>query len=337
MAHKTRRKIDASLKAKIALEALREQATVADLAQRYQVHPNQIYAWKKQLQDQAAKAFDAGGGAAPDREREIERLHATARGLPRANRRVGGGAGFFSTEVRKLSVPDRRALLDRDHAELSIRRQCRLLGLARSGVYRRPRAANDNDLGLMRRIDELFTQFPFLGSRRLALMLGEQGPALSAAEGLPINRKRMQRLMRQMGIAALGPKPRTTKPAPGHKVFPYLLRGLVIDRPNQVWAADITYVPIGRGFLYVVAIMDWASRAVLAWRLSNTMDSSFCVEALREALARFGKPRSSTPTRAASSPAPPSPGFSPPPACASRWMAAGGGWTTCSSSGCGAR
>jgi putative transposase len=290
MAQKTRRRIDASLKAKIALEALREQATVADLAQRYQVHPNQIYAWKKQLQDQAAKAFDAGGGAAPDREREIERLHAKARGLPRANRRVGGGAGFFSAEVRKMSVPDRRALLDpsaalragHGHGDLSIRRQCRLLGLARSGVYRPRRAANDNDLGLMRRIDELFTQFPFLGSRRLALMLGEQG--------LPINRKRMQRLMRQMGIAALGPKPRTTKPAPGHKVFPYLLRGLVIDRPNQVWAADITYVPIGRGFLYVVAIMDWASRAVLAWRLSNTMDSSFCVEALDEALARFGVP-----------------------------------------------
>ncbi len=181
-----------------------------------------------------------------------------------------------------MSVPDRRALLDPYHAGLSVRRQCRLLGLARSGVYRKRRAANDNDLGLMRRIDELFTQFPFLGSRRLALMLGEQG--------LPINRKRMQRLMRQMGIAALGPKPRTTRPAPGHKVFPYLLRGLVIDRPNQVWAADITYLPIGRGFLYLVAIMDWASRAVLAWRLSNTMDSSFCVEALEEALARFGVP-----------------------------------------------
>ncbi len=181
-----------------------------------------------------------------------------------------------------MSVPDRRALLDRDHAGLSVRRQCRLLGLARSGVYRKRRAANDNDLGLMRRIDELFTQFPFLGSRRLALMLGEQG--------LPINRKRMQRLMRQMGIAALGPKPRTTRPAPGHKVFPYLLRGLVIDRPNQVWAADITYLPIGRGFLYLVAIMDWANRAVLAWRLSNTMDTSFCVEALEEALARFGVP-----------------------------------------------
>jgi len=181
-----------------------------------------------------------------------------------------------------MSVPDRRALLDRDHADLSIRRQCDLLGIARSGVYRPPRPANDNDLGLMRRLDELFTQWPFLGSRRLARMLREDGQAF--------NRKRVQRLMRQMGIAALGPKPRTTKRAPGHKVFPYLLRSMTIDRPNQVWAADITYVPIGRGFLYLVAIMDWASRAVLSWRLSNTMDVSFCVEALEEALARFGRP-----------------------------------------------
>jgi putative transposase len=181
-----------------------------------------------------------------------------------------------------MSVPDRRALLDHDHERISVRRQCRLLGIARSGVYRERRPANDNDLGLMRRIDEIFTSWPFLGSRRLARMLRE--------EGHPINRKRVQRLMRQMGIAALGPKPRTTKPAPGHKVYPYLLRGMTIDRPNQVWAADITYIPIGRGFLYLVAIMDWASRAVLAWRLSNTMDSSFCVEALEEAMARFGTP-----------------------------------------------
>jgi putative transposase len=181
-----------------------------------------------------------------------------------------------------MSVPDRKALLDRDHEQLSVRRQCRLLSVARSGVYRERRPANDNDLGLMRRIDELFTSWPFLGSRRLARMLRE--------EGHPINRKRVQRLMRQMGIAALGPKPRTTQPAPGHKVYPYLLRGMTIDRPNQVWATDITYIPIGRGFLYLVAIMDWASRAVLTWRLSNTMDSSFCVEALEEALARFGEP-----------------------------------------------
>ena len=181
-----------------------------------------------------------------------------------------------------MSTPDRRALLDRDHAELSIRRQCALLGLARSGVYRPPLAANENDLALTRRLDELFTAWPFLGSRRMAAML--------RAEGHVINRKRVQRLMRRMGIAALGPKPRTTKPAPGHQIFPYLLRGMVIDRPNQVWAADITYIPLGRGFLYLVAIIDWASRAVLSWRLSNTMDVSFCVAALEEALARFGTP-----------------------------------------------
>ena len=164
-----------------------------------------------------------------------------------------------------MSAPDRRALVDRDHGELSIRRQCQLLGIARSGVYRPPPAANDDDdLTLMRRIDALFTSWPFLGSRRMTAML--------RTEGHGINRKRVQRLMRRMGIAALGPKPRTTKPAPGHKIFPYLLRGLAIERPNQVWCADITYIPIGRGFLYLVAVMDWASRAVLAWRLSNTMD-----------------------------------------------------------------
>ena len=181
-----------------------------------------------------------------------------------------------------MSAPDRRRLVDRKPGELSIRRQCELLGIARSGVYRPPVPANDNDLALMRRIDELFTAWPFLGSRRMTAML--------RAEGQAVNRKRVQRLMRKMGIAALGPKPRTTKPAPGHKIFPYLLRGLAIERPNQVWCADITYIPIGRGFLYLVAIMDWASRAVLSWRMSNTMDTSFCVAALEEALARFGRP-----------------------------------------------
>jgi putative transposase len=181
-----------------------------------------------------------------------------------------------------MSAPDRRRLIDRNQGGLSIRRQCELFGLARSGVYRVPAPANDNDLVLMRRIDELFTAWPFLGSRRMTAML--------RTEGYAINRKRVRRLMQQMGIAALGPRPRTSKPAPGHKIFPYLLRGLAIERPNQVWCADITYIPIGRGFLYLVAIMDWASRAVLSWRLSNTIDTSFCIAALGEALSRFGRP-----------------------------------------------
>ena len=181
-----------------------------------------------------------------------------------------------------MSAPDRRAMLDRADEALSVRRQCALLSVARSGVYRARKPANDNDAALMRRIDELFTAWPFLGSRRMAAML--------RAEGSPVNRKRVQRLMRLMGIAALGPKPSTTKPAPGHKIYPYLLRNLTIERANHVWAADITYIPIGRGFLYLVAIIDWASRAVLAWRLSNTMDVSFCLSALEEALAKFGRP-----------------------------------------------
>jgi putative transposase len=181
-----------------------------------------------------------------------------------------------------MSAPDRRALVERGHCELSVRRQCALLGIARSGLYRPAPANDDDDLALMRQIDELFTSWPFLGSRRMTAMLRTQGHA--------VNRKRVRRLMRRMGIAALGPKPRTSKPAPGHKIFPYLLRGVAILRPNQVWCADITYIPIGRGFLYLVAIMDWASRAVLSWRLSNTMDVSFCVSALEEALARFGTP-----------------------------------------------
>jgi len=180
-----------------------------------------------------------------------------------------------------MSAPDRRAMLDRADRALSVRRQCALLGVARSGVYRPRKPANDNDAALMRRIDELFTAWPFLGSRRMTAML--------RAEGVLVNRKRVQRLMRLMGIAALGPKPRTSRPAPGHRIYPYLLR-VTIERANHVWAADITYIPIGRGFLYLMAIIDWASRAVLAWRLSNTMDVSFCLAALEEALARFGRP-----------------------------------------------
>jgi putative transposase len=176
-----------------------------------------------------------------------------------------------------MSTPDRMARLDAKHGKLSIRRQCVLLALPRSGVYRVPAPVKESDAALRRRIDALYTEHPFYGSRRIAF-------------ALKANRKRVQRLMRLMGIEALGPKPSTSKPQPGHKIYPYLLRNMSIDRPNQVWATDITYIPIGGSFLYLVAIMDWASRAVLSWRLSNTLDASFCVAALEAALARFGKP-----------------------------------------------
>jgi putative transposase len=182
-----------------------------------------------------------------------------------------------------MSAPDRRAMVERPGVDLSVRRQCALLNLARSGVYRPKPVIGAGDLALMRRIDELYLELPFYGSRRMMFELNK--------EGRGVNRKRVQRLMRVMGIEALVPRPGTSKPAPGHKIYPYLLRGLAIAEPNHVWAADITYIPMGRGFLYLVAIIDWASRAVLAWRVSNTIDSRFCVEALEEALELHGKPR----------------------------------------------
>jgi putative transposase len=174
-------------------------------------------------------------------------------------------------------------MVERPGKDLSVRRQCALLNLARSGIYRPKPAVAASDLAVMRRIDELHLELPFYGSRRMTFELNK--------EGRGVNRKRVQRLMRLMGIEALVPRPGTSKAAPGNKIYPYLLRGLAIVEPNRVWSADITYVPMAHGFLYLVAIIDWASRAVLAWRVSNTMDTSFCLAALDEALALYGKPK----------------------------------------------
>ena len=182
-----------------------------------------------------------------------------------------------------MSAPERRAMVERPAEELSVRRQCDLLNVARSGVYRPKTEPSAEDLALMRRIDELHLELPFYGSRRMTFELNK--------EGRGVNRKRVQRLMRLIGLEGLVPRPGTSKAAPGNKIYPYLLRGLEISQPNHVWACDITYIPMASGFLYLVAIIDWASRAVLSWRLSNTMDTRFCIEALEEALARHGRPR----------------------------------------------
>src|SRR6266851_4203009 len=156
-----------------------------------------------------------------------------------------------------MSVPERRAMVERPSENLSVRRQCVLLNLARSGVYRPVPVIGADDLALMRRIDELHLKWPFYGSRRMVFELNQAGHG--------INRKRVQRLMRVMGIEALVPRPGTSQAAPGHKIYPYLLRGVSITEPNHVWASDITYIPMALGFLYLMAIIDWASRAVLAW------------------------------------------------------------------------
>jgi putative transposase len=177
---------------------------------------------------------------------------------------------------------ERLALVDRDDPVLPVAAQCRLLRVARSTLYYQPVPASPDDLAVMRRIDELHLECPFYGSRRMAVVLRE--------DGWVMNRKRTQRLMRVMGLEAIYQKPNTSRPHPDHKVYPYLLRGLIIDRPNQVWCADITYIPMAEGFVYLVAVMDWFSRRVLAWRLSITMETDFCVDALREAMELHGRP-----------------------------------------------
>ena len=167
-------------------------------------------------------------------------------------------------------------------AGLSVSRQCSLLGIARSSFYYRHRPESAEELDLLNQLDRIFTDHPVYGSRRLQVALQR--------EGVPVGRRRIRRLMRKLGLSAVRPKRNTSKPNPAHKVYPYLLCGKTIDQPNQVWATDITYIAMRQGFLYLVAIIDWATRRVLSWRLSNTLTAGFCVEALGEALARFGKP-----------------------------------------------
>jgi putative transposase len=180
-----------------------------------------------------------------------------------------------------MPMKERRAVIS-PKTTPSMRRQCELLSVNRSSVYYEPVGSDEDELALMRRIDELHLKRPFFGSRMITRTLKPAGTV--------VNRKRVQRLMRLMGLESTAPKPNTSKPAPEHVVYPYLLRGLTISRPNQVWASDITYIPMAHGFAYLVAIIDWYSRRVLAWRLSNTLDTGFCVEALEEALGRFGEP-----------------------------------------------
>lgn len=173
-------------------------------------------------------------------------------------------------------------MIQRGHPELSISQQCKLVNLSRSAFYYTPVGVDAATLEMMKAIDRVFTKYPFFGSRQIAAYLRRAGTI--------VGRHRVRRLMAKMGLEAIYKRPRTSQPHPQHPVFPYLLKKMKIDRPNQVWCADITFIPVKRGFLYLVAIMDWATRKVLSWRLSNTMHADFCVEALKDAIARFGPP-----------------------------------------------
>jgi putative transposase len=273
MTRRPRRNHTPAFKAKVALAAVKGEKTLAELAQQFDIHPNQITQWKSQLLDGAAGLFGSesrGDNQGPPVDLTV--LHAKIGELTLENDFLAGapGQGGFA---------ERKAMIDRSH-DLPITRQARMLNVSRGSVYYLPRPASAADLALMRRMDELHLEFPFAGSRMLRDLL--------TAEGFQTGRRHVATLMKRMRIQAVYRKPNTSKPAPGHKIYPYLLRDLPVT--HQVWAMDITYIPMARGFVYLAAVIDWFSRRVLSWRLSITMEAGFCVEAVEEALARHGKP-----------------------------------------------
>ncbi|HCE1981266.1 TPA: IS3 family transposase [Vibrio parahaemolyticus] len=269
-----RRNHSPEFKAKVALDAAKGDKTVAELAQKYNLHANQISTWKKELLENAAMIFATENHTGKESSEDVDKLHAKIGQLTMEN-------GFFGQSARSLDRAQRKSSLVKS-TPLPIKRQCELLNIARSTAYYHPIGLSAEEITLRRMIDEIHLQYPFMGSRRIRNELAKKGHS--------VNRKRVVRLMRDMGLGAIYPNPKTTLANKAHKVYPYLLRDIEVTYPNQAWAIDITYIPMAKGFLYLVAIIDWYSRKVLAWRLSNTMDTSFCIEALEEALKHYGPP-----------------------------------------------
>ena len=274
MTKRPRRNHSSAFKAKVALAAIKGEKTLAELAEQFDVHPNQITTWRSQLLGcrDLCRRNETRFKSACDR----------CENAARQDRGADAGTRFFVRSARESrTFAERKAMIDRND-DLPVSRQAKVLGISRGSVYYLPRAVSADALALMRRIDELHLDYPFAGSRMLQTFL--------AREGYEVGRLHVATLMKRMGIEAIYRQPNTSKPAPGHTIFPYLLRKLPVTRPNQVWAMDITYIPMARGFVYLAAVVDWFSRKVLAWKLSITLETEFCLEAVEEALARYGKP-----------------------------------------------
>ncbi|MEM9213642.1 MAG: IS3 family transposase [Cyanobacteria bacterium P01_F01_bin.150] len=273
-----RKQYSAQFKAKVALEAAREAKTTSQLSSQYDIHPTVINNWKRQLLSEASSLFEAdkkNDKKSKDQQAQIDELY----------RQIGKltvERDFLGEQVRAVGIEDRKALVMPDHEQLSIVEQCDLLNIARSSLYYRSKGPSEEDLILARLIDEQYMRTPFYGSRRMTVILQKLG--------YRVNRKRVQRLMRELGIEAIYPKPRLSNMNSEHTVYPYLLKGLAINHSNQVWCTDITYLPVLKGHFYLVAIMDWFSRRVLSWRISNTLDVTFCVDSLEGAIALYGTP-----------------------------------------------
>ncbi|WP_229217358.1 IS3 family transposase [Massilia forsythiae] len=278
---KKRRVHSAEFKGKLGLEAVRGVKTINEIAQEHDVHPQLVTQWKKEILENAGALFDVKRGPKPvDESSPEDKLYSEIGKLKMQ-------VDWLKKKLGGMSPAERARWIAREDA-MPLTMQCELAGVPRSTVYRRLEAVtrqacmNEEDDRLRALIDEEYTGRPFYGSRRMAVFL--------RGRGHQVNRKRVQRLMREMGLAGMAPGPATSKPHPQHKVYPYLLRGVAVTRPNQVWSTDLTYIRLARGFAYLVAIIDWYSRRVLAWRISNSMDASFCVDCLEDALRHHGRP-----------------------------------------------
>ncbi|GAB61564.1 transposase [Candidatus Jettenia caeni] len=263
-----RKRYSGEFKAKVAIEAIKGEKAASEIAGEYGVHPTQIAQWKKQVMDEIPKIFSTKKERDARKEEEIKSS---------LYQQIGQLKVELDWVKKKLDLPvdAKRSLVEVENKEISIVRQCELLGLERSSFYYTPIGESGYNFELMNRIDEQYMRSPFYGVRRMTEWLRQ--------EGYGVNRKRVNRLMRQMGLYAIYPKPRLSDGRDEQKRYPYLLRGLKIEYPNHVWCADITYVKMSQGYVYLVAIMDWYSRYVVSWAVSITLDVGFCIEALDKA------------------------------------------------------
>ena len=287
---KKRKSYTPEFKTKVVLELLKEEDTAATVVSRYGIAVQTLNQWKKKFLENATLAFDIGE-ATKEYRQKIEKLEKENEALAKTLGKTTIERDWAVKKLKSLDSSIKKCLVDSKLNNLSLTRQCRLLGLNRSSLYYRPKGVNKEDLALMRRIDEIYTERSTMGYRTIHARLKE--------EGWQVGHNKVHRLMQTMGIAAIYPKRRkkTTKADKEHKVYPYALESfrndkgrIVVDRPNQVWSGDITYIPVKGGFMYLAAIIDWHSKALLAWRLSNTMDTDLVTGVLQDALTRYGTP-----------------------------------------------